>query len=133
MIRRAAIHAGLCLALAAAMPAGAVLGQADDTATGTGVGVLGADTVVLREPFETESSWMGIGSDETGENALSDGSLFSSYVVGPGNIWTDLEAPGARGRRAGRGRGGRRRRSGQCRGAGLRITRSDCPATLWPA
>jgi hypothetical protein len=97
MIPRAAIHAGLCLALTAAMPAGAVLGQADDTASDAGIGVLGADTVVLREPFDAEAAWMGIGRDETGENALSDGRLFSSYVVGPGNIWTDLElaAPAA--------------------------------------
>lgn len=97
MIRRAAIHAGLCLALTAAIPAGAVLGQADDTTTDSGVGVLGADTVVLREPFDTAAPWMGIGRDKTGENALADGSLFSSYLVGPGNIWTDLElaAPAA--------------------------------------
>ena len=93
MVRQAVIHVVLCLALVAALPAVPVLGQADDTTTDTGVGVLGADTVVLREPFETESPWMGIGSDETGENALADGSLFSSYIVGPGNIWTDLELP----------------------------------------
>lgn len=91
MIRRTAIRVGLGLALATALPAGAALGQDDDPAAASAVGILGADTVVLREPFETEAAWMGIGSDETGENALQDGRLFSSYVVGPGNIWTDLD------------------------------------------
>jgi hypothetical protein len=55
-----------------------------------GIGVLGADTVVLTEPFDVEADWMGIGSDETGENALVDGALFSSVIAPSGNIWTDL-------------------------------------------
>ena len=67
---------------------GVVVGQDEPE---PGIGVLGADTVVVSEPFDAEAEWMGIGADETGENALVDGGLFSSVIGPTKSIWTDLQ------------------------------------------
>jgi hypothetical protein len=50
-----------------------------------GRGVLGADTVVLQESFDTEASWMDIGTFVDGENALRDGAFVSSVVPASGS------------------------------------------------
>jgi hypothetical protein len=95
MIRRPAVWAGVILAIGVTLPAGATYAQGDGREPGSGL--LGADTVVLEESFDTEAPWMGIGSDESGENDLRKGALSVSYLHGPGNGWTDLElaAPAA--------------------------------------
>jgi hypothetical protein len=54
------------------------------------MGVLGADTVILSEPFDEAAEWMGIGADESGENAIVDGALSSSVIAPSKLIWTNV-------------------------------------------
>jgi len=80
----------LVLLLLLAMPAAAGAQEPSPSTAPVG-GELGADTIVLREPFESPADWMGLGQFPDGSNELRDGALFTSITVASkdgGNIWT---------------------------------------------
>src|SRR3990172_4290640 len=95
--RRRSHVTSLVLLLLLAMPAAAGAQEASPSPDPVG-GELGADTIVLQEPFESPADWMGLGQFPDGRNALQDGELFTSIVVATkdgGKIWTVHQLEGA--------------------------------------
>lgn len=88
--RRRSHAASLALLLLLVMPAAGGAQEPSPSPAPAG-GELGADTIVLQEPFESPADWMGLGQFRDGRNELQDGVLFTSITVATkdgGNVWT---------------------------------------------